>query len=116
MCRGGTSGEHANLQARAELSVRVPRSSSCLPTQNAEGPHFTLIGDELEQLRNKGATRLGFAVLLKFLLWRGRFPRGLDEVSEDAVAARRYRPSKPRTTRDWRVHTGFLGDAQGGRQ
>ena len=28
--------------------------------------HFTLIGDELELLRNKlGATRLGFAVLLK---------------------------------------------------
>ena len=49
--------------------------------------HFTLIGDELEQLRNKsGATRRGFAVLLKFLLWRGRFPRGLDEVSDDAVA------------------------------
>ncbi|MEO8969345.1 MAG: Tn3 family transposase, partial [Solirubrobacteraceae bacterium] len=49
--------------------------------------HFTLIGDELDQLRNKsGATRLGFAVLLKFLLWRGRFPRGLHEVPEDAVA------------------------------
>jgi hypothetical protein len=49
--------------------------------------HFTLIGDELDQLRNKsGATRLGFAVLLKFLLWRGRFPRGLHEVPDDAVA------------------------------
>ena len=49
--------------------------------------HFTLIGDELDQLRNKsGATRLGFAVLLRFLLWRGRFPRGLHEVPDDAVA------------------------------
>ena len=49
--------------------------------------HFTLIGDEFDQLRNKsGATRLGFAVLLKFLLWRGRFPRGLHEVPDDAVA------------------------------
>jgi TnpA family transposase len=49
--------------------------------------HFTLIGDELDQLRNKsGATRLGFAVLLKFLLWRGRFPRGLHEVPDDAAA------------------------------
>jgi len=49
--------------------------------------HFTLVGDELDQLRNKsGATRLGFAVLLKFLLWRGRFPRGLHEVPDDAVA------------------------------
>jgi hypothetical protein len=31
--------------------------------------HFTLVGDELDLLRNKsGATRLGFAALLKFLL------------------------------------------------
>jgi len=30
--------------------------------------HFTLVGDELDLLRNKsGATRLGFAVLLKFV-------------------------------------------------
>ena len=38
-------------------------------------------------MRNKsGATRLGFAVLLKFLLWRGRFPRSLHEIPDDAVA------------------------------
>ena len=49
--------------------------------------HFTLIGDEPDQLRNKsGAARLGFAVLLKFLLWRGRFPRGRHELPDDAVA------------------------------
>jgi hypothetical protein len=37
--------------------------------------HFTLIGDELDLLHTKsGSTRLGFAALLKFLLWRGRFP------------------------------------------
>ena len=49
--------------------------------------HFTLVGDELDLLRNKsGATRLGFAALLKFLLWRGRFPRGLHELPDDAVA------------------------------
>jgi len=49
--------------------------------------HFTLIGDELDQLRNKsGAIRLGFAVLLKFLLWRGRFPQGRHELPDDAVA------------------------------
>jgi hypothetical protein len=48
--------------------------------------HFTLIGDELDLLRNKsGASRLGFAVLLKFVLWRGRFPRALNELAEDAV-------------------------------
>jgi len=48
--------------------------------------HFTLVGDELDLLRNKsGATRLGFAVLLKFVLWRGRFPRALRELPDDAV-------------------------------
>ena len=49
--------------------------------------HFTLIGDELELLRNKsGATRLGFAALLKYVLWRGRFPAASHELPEDAVA------------------------------
>lgn len=49
--------------------------------------HFTLVGDEIDQLRNKsGSTRLGFSVLLKFLLWRGRFPRGRHEVPDDALA------------------------------
>ena len=49
--------------------------------------HFTLIGDELELLRNKsGATRLGFAVLLKYVIWRGRFPTGSHELADDAVA------------------------------
>jgi hypothetical protein len=48
--------------------------------------HFTLVGDERDQLRNKaGATRLGFALSLKFLLWRGRFPRGRYELADDAV-------------------------------
>lgn len=48
--------------------------------------HFTLVGDEVDQLRNKaGATRLGFALTLKFLLWRGRFPRGRHELADDAV-------------------------------
>jgi len=48
--------------------------------------HFTLVGDELDLLRNKaGATRLGFTVLLKFLLWRGRFPRGRHEIPDAAL-------------------------------
>jgi TnpA family transposase len=48
--------------------------------------HFTLVGDEVDQLRNKaGATRVGFALTLKFLLWRGRFPRGRHELADDAV-------------------------------
>lgn len=49
--------------------------------------HFTLIGDELDLLHAKsGSTRLGFAALLKFLLWRGRFPRAAHELPDDAVA------------------------------
>jgi hypothetical protein len=58
--------------------------------------HFTLIGDELELLRNKsGATRLGFAALLKHVMWRGRFPPGAHELPQDAVAhlARQVRVS-----------------------
>jgi hypothetical protein len=48
--------------------------------------HFTLVGDEVDQLRNKtGPTRLGFALTLKFLLWRGRFPRARHELADDAV-------------------------------
>src|SRR5450755_3250058 len=48
--------------------------------------HFALIGDELDLLHTKsGSTRLGFAALLKFLLWRGRFPRAAHELPGDAV-------------------------------
>ncbi|MFC9932192.1 DUF4158 domain-containing protein [Streptomyces sp. NPDC127190] len=48
--------------------------------------HFTLSGDEAGWLRNKtGATRLGFAVQLKFLIWRGRFPKMRMELPPDAV-------------------------------
>jgi len=48
--------------------------------------HFTLNSDEAGWLRNKtGATRLGFAVQLKFLLWRGRFPRMRLELPPDAI-------------------------------
>nr|WP_275405860.1 MULTISPECIES: DUF4158 domain-containing protein [unclassified Streptomyces] len=48
--------------------------------------HFTLSGDEAGWLRNKtGSTRLGFAVQLKFLIWRGRFPKMRLELPPDAV-------------------------------
>ncbi|MCX4734526.1 DUF4158 domain-containing protein [Streptomyces sp. NBC_01363] len=49
--------------------------------------HFTLTSEETGWLRNKtGATRLGFAVQMKFLLWRGRFPKMRLELPRDAVA------------------------------
>ena len=39
--------------------------------------HWTLLVDEQELIAGKrGSTRLGFALLLKFYLRLGRFPRG----------------------------------------
>ena len=49
--------------------------------------HWTLDGDELGQVAGKrGATRLGFALLLKFFSRMGRFPRGRGELPDEAVA------------------------------
>ena len=49
--------------------------------------HFTLSPEQVEALRNKtGATRVGFAVSWCFLVWRGRFPHGSNEIPGDAVA------------------------------
>jgi hypothetical protein len=48
--------------------------------------HFTLLPDELVAIGNKsGATRLGFAVLLKCLQYEDRFPRSRVEVALDVV-------------------------------
>src|SRR6266852_8790246 len=48
--------------------------------------HFTLLPDELTAVGNKsGATRLGFAVLLKCLQYEGRFLRSRPEVAPDVV-------------------------------
>ena len=48
--------------------------------------HFTLLPNELVAIGNKsGATRLGFAVLLKCLQYEGRFPRSRVEVALDVV-------------------------------
>ena len=47
--------------------------------------HFTLLPDESALLRNKfGATRLGFALLLKFFVRAGRFPTGRSELGDEA--------------------------------
>jgi hypothetical protein len=48
--------------------------------------HWTLLDDERELIAGKrGATRLGFALLLKFYTRLGRFPRGRGELPEQAV-------------------------------
>jgi hypothetical protein len=48
--------------------------------------HWTLGEEDIRALRNKtGATRLGFAVLLKFFEQEGRFPNGPVEVPVEVV-------------------------------
>jgi hypothetical protein len=48
--------------------------------------HWTLLEDERELAgRKRGATRLGFALLLRFYARAGRFPRGRSELAADAV-------------------------------
>jgi Domain of unknown function (DUF4158) len=49
--------------------------------------NWTLVGDELEQLSGRrGATKLGFALLLRFYAVHGRFPMGRSEIPNQAVA------------------------------
>ncbi|MGV9838044.1 Tn3 family transposase [Nocardia niigatensis] len=48
--------------------------------------NWTLVGDELEQLSGRrGATKLGFALLLRFYAVHGRFPTGRSEIPDQAV-------------------------------
>jgi hypothetical protein len=47
---------------------------------------WTLLGDDWKRVGNKsGATRLGFAVLLKFFELEARFPRAASDVPPGAV-------------------------------
>ncbi|GAB2460232.1 Tn3 family transposase [Streptomyces incanus] len=49
--------------------------------------HWTVLDDELELVAGKrGATRLGFALLLKHYTQHGRFPRGRAEFPDEVVA------------------------------
>src|SRR5690348_555380 len=49
--------------------------------------HWTGLDDERELIAGKrGPTRLGFALLLKFYTWVGRFPRGRGELADETVA------------------------------
>ncbi|MEV8638354.1 DUF4158 domain-containing protein [Streptosporangium sp. NPDC051023] len=48
--------------------------------------HWTVLEDERDLVSGKrGATRLGFALLLKFYTQHGRFPRGRAELPDEAV-------------------------------
>lgn len=47
---------------------------------------WTLVGNELELVAGKrGATKLGFALMLRFYTEHGRFPRGRGEIPDNAV-------------------------------
>ena len=49
--------------------------------------NWTVVGDELEQLSGRrGATKLGFALLLRFYALHSRFPAGRSEIPDQAVA------------------------------
>ena len=48
--------------------------------------HWTVLGDEKDLVSGKrGATRLGFALILKFYTRHGRFPRGRSEFPTEVV-------------------------------
>ena len=48
--------------------------------------HWTVLGDERDLVAGKrGATRLGFVLLLKFYTRYGRFPRGRAELPDEVV-------------------------------
>lgn len=48
--------------------------------------HWTLTDEDLRRLRNKtGATRLGFAMLMKYFESEGRFPTGPEEIPVEVV-------------------------------
>ncbi|MGW5126955.1 DUF4158 domain-containing protein [Streptomyces sp. NPDC004069] len=84
-CRGGSRISASAVQRRFYRPARVPitgvtEGAGVRRDLGLDGvvDHFTLSGDEAGWLRNKsGSTRLGFAVQLKFLTWRGRFPKTL---------------------------------------
>src|SRR4051812_45711622 len=49
--------------------------------------HWTVLDEERELIAGKrGATRLGFAILLKFYTRHGRFPRGRSELADEVVS------------------------------
>ena len=48
--------------------------------------HFTLLPDEVELCGDRsGASRLGFALLLKYFTQAGRFPAGRSELADEMV-------------------------------
>ena len=95
------TGARVLAAGRAMLAGTQPQATAALAQPAAADPPAAAQGAVLDthtgpladrgivvafDYDNKtGATRLGFALALKFLLWRGRFPRGHHELPDDAV-------------------------------
>ncbi|TDE57987.1 DUF4158 domain-containing protein [Nonomuraea mesophila] len=48
--------------------------------------HWTILDEERDLIAGKrGATRLAFAILLKFYTQYGRFPRGRSELADEVI-------------------------------
>ena len=71
-----TTTELAGMDATAQ--AELVSSGEASPEELVES--WTLLGDDWKRVGNKsGATRLGFAVLLKFFELEARFPRAASE-------------------------------------
>ena len=72
---------------RRRTCGRTGRSVACELDEDELIGNWTLVGDELEQLSGRrGATKLGFALLLRFYAVYGRFPSGPSQIPVQAVA------------------------------
>jgi Domain of unknown function (DUF4158) len=88
--RGGGNGCVMRGNCAVVAAVVGGGETSCVTSQNSDGVGlaeiWTLEPADLAAVRGKrGATALGFAVLLRYFRWKGRFPRASD-VPGDAVA------------------------------
>src|SRR5215211_4892211 len=82
MDRRGGGGRMPAVDARVDLDELVER--------------WTLLGGEQDLVAGKrGATRLRFALLLKFYSFRGRFPRGRSEFAGPMSCYISARPTSP---------------------
>jgi len=88
VCEGGVGKDRVtsrNPITNASLRVELPRVARELD-QDELIDRWTLMGDELNLVASeRGATKLGFALLLRFYTERGRFPRGRGEIPDNAV-------------------------------
>ena len=80
-------GALQNVAGRRRACGRAGRSVARELDEDEVIGNWTLVGDELEQLSGRrGATKLGFALLLRFYAVHGRFPSGQSELPGQAVA------------------------------